>query len=82
MFFNKYYRRDDLEHQSSLYTHSLPITTGSGQTSTALLQFLSIIRKLPTERFDLCKSHPLILIQSSLLAYGNQSEPYFIYYYR
>jgi len=45
MFFNKYYRRDDWEHQSSLYTHSLPITTGSGQTNTTLLQFLSIIRQ-------------------------------------
>jgi len=34
MFFNKFDRTDNLEHLSSLYTHSLPITTGSGQTNT------------------------------------------------
>jgi len=43
----------------SLHTQSLPITTGSGQTNTTILQFLSITRKLQNDRFDLCKSHPL-----------------------
>jgi len=50
---------NDLEYLVSLYTHSLAITTGSGQTNTTILQFLSIIRKLQNDRFDLCKSHPL-----------------------
>jgi len=30
---------NDLEYLVSLYTHSLPITTGSGQTNTTILQF-------------------------------------------
>ena len=63
----KDYRNDNLEHQSSLHTHSLPITTGSGQTNTHCYNLMMMmmmnsylyIRKLSTVRFDLCKSHPM-----------------------
>jgi len=60
----KYYRKHKLERQSSLYTHSLPITTGSGQTNTHCYSSYLYIRKLPTVRFDLCKSHPMSNIYS------------------
>jgi len=60
----KDYRNDNLEHQSSLHTHSLPITTGSGQTNIYCYSSYLYIRKLPTVRFDLCKSHPMSNIYS------------------
>ena len=48
----------DLEHLVSLYAR-FSITTGSGQTITTILQFLSSIRKLPNNRSDLCKTYLL-----------------------
>jgi len=42
----KYYRNDKLERQCSLHTHSLPVTTGSGQIRfNTLLQLLFIYKK-------------------------------------
>jgi len=44
--------------QCSLHTtHSLPITTGSGQTTRLYSSSYLCISKLPTIRFDLRKSH-------------------------
>jgi len=39
--------------------HSLPVTTGSGQTNIHCCSSYLYIRKLPTVRFDLCKSPPM-----------------------
>jgi len=55
----KYYRQDKLESQCSLHSHSLPVTTGSDQTNTHCYSSYLYIRKLPTVRFELCKSQPM-----------------------
>jgi len=49
----------DVDLSKTELVFRLPITTGSGQTNTTILQSLSIIRKLQNDRFDLCISHPL-----------------------
>jgi len=49
---------NDLEHLVSLCTRSA-LHHRIRSDNTTILQFLCIIRKLPNNRFDLCKSHPL-----------------------
>ena len=61
----KYYRQNKLELQCSLHTHSLPVTTGSGQTNIHCCSSYLYIRKLPTVRFDLCKSYPMSINYSN-----------------
>ena len=62
---NKCYRQDKLELQCSLHTHSLPVTTGPGQTNIHCCSSYLYISKLPTVRFDLCKSHPMSINYSN-----------------
>jgi len=61
----KCYRQNNLERQCSLHTHSLPVTTWSGQTSIHCGRSYLYIRKLPSIRFDLCKSHPMSINYSN-----------------
>ena len=55
----KCYRQNKLEHQCSQLSNSLPVTTGSDQTNTHCYSSYLYIRKLPTVRFELCKSQPM-----------------------
>jgi len=45
MFLHKYYYRELTRTSSFLLTHGLPITTGSEQTITTILQFLIFNKK-------------------------------------
>ena len=60
------------------HTHSLPITTGSGQTTTHYSSSYLCISNCPTIRFDLCKSHHRVtqthITHSTRINYPGQSN--------